>query len=422
MTAPSSSGAAQPPVLALKGRDLRVDFFRGLAFIIILIAHIPGNWMAQWIPARFGFSDATEMFVFMSGYAAGIAFGGTYIKVGWAMGAARTLHRVWQVYIGHILLFFFVLMILSLATNWLGTRDYVGRMGIRYFFEHGMDAIVGFFSLHYVPNFFDILPMYIVILLMMPLFMALGRIHPWVALGACIVLYLYNWFTALHHLPIQIQFPAEVRPDSDRPWFFNPFGWQLIFFTGFALSIGWLKAPRFSWPLVGLAIAMVVVGLLLGRWQIRNDVPFLKEIYEAIHPKSDYQDAFAKTNFWVVRYLHFLALAYLTVSLLRGREHWLATRWAAPIVQCGRQSLPVFLFGMAFSVMGGIMLDQIDLDHWAIPVWQVVLVNLFWIGMLIGLAYLLGWLQKAPGKAARRQPPLPAQAPASAPPAGAPAE
>ncbi|MGF1625513.1 MAG: OpgC family protein [Alphaproteobacteria bacterium] len=386
----------------LKGRDPRVDFFRGLAFIIILIAHVPANWLAQWIPARFGFSDATEMFVFMSGYAAGIAFGGTYLKVGWSLGAARTLHRTWQVYIGHLLLFFFVLMILSLATNWLGTRDYVARMGISYFFNNGTDAIVGLFTLGYVPNFFDILPMYIVILLMMPIFMALGRIHPLVALGACVALYLYNWFTSLYHLPIQIQFPAEVRPDSDRPWFFNPFGWQLIFFTGFALSIGWLKPPRFSWWLVGLAVAMVVVGLLLGRWQIRNDVPLLREIYEAIHPKSDFQDAYAKTNFWVMRYLHFLALAYLTVNLLRGREHWLNSKWAAPIAQCGRQSLPVFLFGMAFSVMAGIMLDQIDIDHWQIPVWQVVLVNLFWIGMLIGLAYLLGWLQKTPWKAPRR--------------------
>ena len=55
-------------------RDPRVDFFRGAAFIIILIAHIPSNWVAQWIPARFGFSDATEIFVFCSGMASAIAF------------------------------------------------------------------------------------------------------------------------------------------------------------------------------------------------------------------------------------------------------------------------------------------------------------------------------------------------------------
>ena len=89
-------------------RDPRIDFFRGLAFIIILIAHIPANWMARWIPARFGFSDATEMFVFMSGFAAGLAFGATFYKAGQWLGTARILYRAWQVYVAHLLLFFFV--------------------------------------------------------------------------------------------------------------------------------------------------------------------------------------------------------------------------------------------------------------------------------------------------------------------------
>ncbi|MDZ4093637.1 MAG: OpgC domain-containing protein, partial [Paracoccaceae bacterium] len=50
-------------------RDRRLDVFRGLAMFIILIAHTPGNFLTLWIPARFGFSDATEIFVFCSGMA-----------------------------------------------------------------------------------------------------------------------------------------------------------------------------------------------------------------------------------------------------------------------------------------------------------------------------------------------------------------
>ena len=46
-----------------RARDLRLDFFRGSAMFIILFAHTPGNPWTLWIPARFGFSDATEMFV-----------------------------------------------------------------------------------------------------------------------------------------------------------------------------------------------------------------------------------------------------------------------------------------------------------------------------------------------------------------------
>ena len=74
-------------------RDPRLDFFRGIAMFIILIAHIPGNAWGRWIPARFGPSDATEMFVFCSGFAAAIAFGGTFARRGFWMGVGRVLFR-----------------------------------------------------------------------------------------------------------------------------------------------------------------------------------------------------------------------------------------------------------------------------------------------------------------------------------------
>ena len=69
---PAREAAAAP---AAGTRDIRLDFFRGLAMFIILIAHTPNNFFTSWIPARFGFSDATEIFVFCSGMASAIAFG-----------------------------------------------------------------------------------------------------------------------------------------------------------------------------------------------------------------------------------------------------------------------------------------------------------------------------------------------------------
>jgi hypothetical protein len=72
-------------------RDLRLDFFRGIAMFIILFAHTPGNFWTSWIPARFGFSDATEIFVFCSGMASALAFGGNAFDRGWPLGTARVL-------------------------------------------------------------------------------------------------------------------------------------------------------------------------------------------------------------------------------------------------------------------------------------------------------------------------------------------
>ena len=56
---------------------------------IILIAHITDNPWTLWIPARFGFSDATEMFVFCSGMASALAFGAVFARAGWLMGTLR---------------------------------------------------------------------------------------------------------------------------------------------------------------------------------------------------------------------------------------------------------------------------------------------------------------------------------------------
>jgi hypothetical protein len=86
-------------------RDPRLDFFRGMTMFIILIAHTPGNWLTLWIPARFGFSDATEVFVFCSGMASAIAFGKVFRDQGVPMGTARVAFRCWQVYWAHIALF-----------------------------------------------------------------------------------------------------------------------------------------------------------------------------------------------------------------------------------------------------------------------------------------------------------------------------
>ena len=55
------------------GRDARLDMFRGLALVMIFINHVPGTFYETLTSRNFGFSDAAEAFVFMSGLAAGLA-------------------------------------------------------------------------------------------------------------------------------------------------------------------------------------------------------------------------------------------------------------------------------------------------------------------------------------------------------------
>src|SRR5215510_14681553 len=98
-----------PVVTTSTGRDLRLDLFRGLALWLIFLDHIPSN-VVSWITIRnYGFSDAAEMFVFISGYTAGFVYGPAMVEGRSAaassiVAAGRLLKRSWQLYVTHVLL------------------------------------------------------------------------------------------------------------------------------------------------------------------------------------------------------------------------------------------------------------------------------------------------------------------------------
>ncbi len=210
-------------------RDPRLDFFRGVAMLIIFVAHVPANLWGQYIPARFGWSDAAEMFVFCSGYAAAIAFGGAFLRAGFWHGTARVAYRVWQLYSSHVLIFFFVLGLCLAGNAWIGGEtDYLRRLNLHYAVNETGPALIGLFTLTYVPNYFDILPMYMGALLLIPAAMLLARVHPWLPVAASAALYAANW-------ALDGGLPAHPKHPHIE-WFFNPLGWQLLFLTGFALA------------------------------------------------------------------------------------------------------------------------------------------------------------------------------------------
>ena len=123
-------------------RDPRLDVFRGLAMAIILVAHVPGNPLTEFIPARFGPSDAAEMFVFCSGFASALAFGATFRRAGFALGTLRIAHRCWQVYWSHLGLFLTVASLCVLGTWWTEVTDYVDVLYLQHFFAEPRQGLV----------------------------------------------------------------------------------------------------------------------------------------------------------------------------------------------------------------------------------------------------------------------------------------
>ena len=384
-----STAAAKPVSATSRVRDLRLDFFRGIAMFIILIAHIQSNWLALWIPARFGFSDATEVFVFCSGMASAIAFGRVFRERGLVVGTARVLYRMWQVYWAHIGLFFAI----AATTVWLTQlqltdTDYTKMLNLYRFFGAPLAHLPALLTLTYVPNYFDILPMYIAVLAIMPLVVALSRIH--LALVAVLVVGLWMGANITG-----LDFPAETN--SNRPWFFNPFGWQLVFYTGFAFMSGWLKAPPIDRRLVWLALAIVILSIPFAYFRIINVVPEIQAWRKA-------NDVFInKTNFGVLRYIHFLALAYLAVAIVGPKgarisagpaNQILARIWVRilPVITTvGQQSLAVFVFSMFYAVLLTALFDYVGRSNFSM-IW----VNALGAIGIVLVAYTAQWFKAKP--------------------------
>src|SRR5437588_12125852 len=100
---PAAAVAAAPArAAAPAARDLRLDLFRGIALWLIFLDHIPSN-IVSWVTIRnYGFSDAAEMFVFISGYTAAFVYGRAMRERGFLVAGARILKRAWQVYVPHV--------------------------------------------------------------------------------------------------------------------------------------------------------------------------------------------------------------------------------------------------------------------------------------------------------------------------------
>jgi len=366
------------PHINSPARNLQLDFFRGVALMIIFINHMPFNPLFDYTPSRFGLSDASELFVFLSGFAAALAYGRGFERSGVGRGTLRILHRCARIYGAHLALFFGLAALCVVGNRWMIGIDYIQRLNFSYFFDRTQEALFGLVTLRYVPMYLDILPMYLMVMLWIPVVWALARFYFALALGLSALVYLggnlFDW-------------DLSADPLSERVWFFNPFAWQFMFFTGFAFGAGWLRIPPASRFLIALALSVVVVSVPFGHEPTFRRFSWLLEWRLSHEPLVD------KTHLGILRWIHFLALAYLMNQLFHRKAHWLymaLPRWIATV---GRQSLPMFLFGAFLSYLGGMALDWTDRGAFI-----ALCVNAVGLGLMFLAAAGLSWLDSKPWK------------------------
>ncbi|MEQ1650497.1 MAG: OpgC domain-containing protein [Hyphomicrobiaceae bacterium] len=320
-------------------RDYRIDWLRGLALATIFINHMPGNRFEFWTPRNFGFSDSAEIFVLLAGVAAGLAFFKKFER-GDAFGASRkAVRRAGVLYGAHLLSTVMVIAMFSVVAFALGNSDVYDLIDIRPLIEQPLPGIIGVMSGGLQLGYFNILPMYVVLLLLLPAFLWLARIDVKLMLGASMALYLVANVG-------KVNMPGF--PDASG-WYFNPLAWQLIFAVGVALGIMRQRGHYVSWhPLAGTVAALYVVyAFVWVVWSFDGGV--------SVGLLPEWVDTLAKSNLPLARVAHVLAMAYLLVhspiwpALQRlGREHWLIKPWRL----MGQYSLPVFVFGSLLSMAG----------------------------------------------------------------------
>lgn len=372
------TATAFPTGKPAKFRDPRLDFFRGIAMFVILVSHTRGDWLSDWIPARFGLSDAAAMFVFVSGYAGGLAFGGVYKRAGWLLGTARIGLRIWQLYIAQLAIVLVVAAVAVAANHVIpGDDDYRSILQLDHLFADPSDALLGIATLTYVPHYLDILPVYMVVLSLVPVAILLARfVHPLAVLGASVAL----WALAGH-------FEWNLPGDASEPrgWFFDPFCWQILFFTGFSLSMKWLRPPPADRRIFWAAVAYILFGVAVTVPAIYQTVPGLDRLQAWIVDHAD------KTYLDPLQILHFFATAYVAVYVLIDRLHLIQHDYVRPMVKCGQQALSLFLAGILLADLGGMAFDRLGSDLGA-----QLLVNGVCFAAMFAIAYGVAWIKAAP--------------------------
>lgn len=324
-------------------RDLRIDFFRGLALIFIFVDHIPGNRLADLTLRNFGFADAAEVFVLLAGFSAVLAYSKSFEAEGFRTGAGRVGRRIVDLYIWHIGTIAGSLLLLSAAANAFGDAKYLNNIGLQHFINLPQLAIPQAAVLYYQQNMLNILPLYIALLAWFPvMYWLMCRSHALV-LGVSVSIWL-------------VAYAAEFGPPGhpEFGWFFNPFAWQLL------LTLGAVAAHRvrngkslYEGTLLPLAVAYAAFAFLVAAPWTR-----LPGLEEARLPAADFVGPIDKTNLSPLRVLHIVALGYIVAAVVPISARWLKSPGARILSNCGQHSLEIFCLGTLLSFGGWVLMEQ----------------------------------------------------------------
>jgi hypothetical protein len=368
--------------LAACDRDLRLDFARGLAIWFLFLDHIPHNAVSLLTMRNFGFSGATDLFVFAAGYAAAIFYGKMMLERGLVVTATRVFKRVWQLYAAYVVLFVIYVDTIGYVAAQYAAPEILGEFNVSGIIDHPVRILIHGLLLQAKPLNLDVLQLFIALMALFPL--ALWGMFRWPNLTMIVSIVLYAAARA---------FDWNLASFPEGRWYFNPFCWQLLFVLGawcamvgarLARAVSNLALLRIA-ALAYLLFALIItiagknpeLASLLPDWLIGTFLPNDKE------------------NLAPYRVLHLLALAFLFTRVVPNNAHGFGWKVLQPVLICGEEWLAAFCAGVFLSFAGHLLLIT-GPNSLAMQ----VLVSAAGLSIMTCVAYYVSWSRRQDYKSA----------------------
>ncbi|CAG9217363.1 OpgC protein [Paraburkholderia tropica] len=306
-------------------RSIEIDFFRGFALIAIALDHIPSSVLSHGMLHTFAYCDSAEVFVFVSGYVAAASWLAIAARKGTEAANRRFLRRGREIYAAYLCAAALMLLSGAAAVALRVDSPLVAETGFLRFTSHPFTMLGNIAIFRDQPYLAGVLPLYVILVLMLPLVMPLARRRPdLVLLGS-----FATWFAGCWLVRFLPTVPGSI-------WPFNPFAWQAMFLLGLLCRL-YPVTDAFQISRLGRLLTVLAITLVVAFAVVR--------LFIEVTPQPGYM----KQNLASLRIVSFAAVAWLAAQAVRlGWIGWLARRLPG-VVSVGQQGLVCFVGGALVS-------------------------------------------------------------------------